>query len=391
MKKQERDSIDDLFRSKLYDWEAETVPGDWEAIAGRLPEKKIVPFRRTLRYWAAAAVLLLLMTVGSLYLFEPEKVMTPVAKTIEQYTIPTLRMEEPLQSAPLAQLQQSTRQMKSKTINTPSDESVDVEMSDDEVQTLSDVVNTPPPTTRAVVTETTPEVTSEVTTEEKEKPIRRWRFGMGGGSVTAGTSSTLNTYALKNTSFTDPNLLLLNATQFSNSNMSRKTNIKHKTPISVGFSVSYALNNRFSLVSGLNYSFLSSSWETSDIYHNKTDQKLHFIGVPLSLSYTIAEWNRFLFYAAAGVMTEVNVAGKLVTEKYMQSELYEKETERIRMKEWLWSANARAGVSYPLLRFISLYAEVGADYYFDNGSKIETVRSEKPFNVNLQAGFRFGF
>jgi hypothetical protein len=44
-----------------------------------------------------------------------------------------------------------------------------------------------------------------------------------------------------------------------------------------------------------------------------------------------------------------------------------------------------------LCRFLSLYAEAGVDYYIDNGSSIETIRSEKPFNVNLQAGFRFGF
>ena len=151
--------------------------------------------------------------------------------------------------------------------------------------------------------------------EKKEKEVspRRWGFGMGGGSVTAGTSNSLNTYALKNTSLTDQELLFLNSANFENS--ARKTNVKHKTPVSLGMSVSYSLNNRFALVTGLNYSLLSSSWETSDAYHNKTSQKLHFIGIPLSLTYRIAEWKRFQVYAAAGVMTEVNVAGKLVTKK----------------------------------------------------------------------------
>lgn len=51
MKDKERDIFDDLFRSKLQDFEADTMPGDWEAIADRLPVKKSVPFRRTLRYW----------------------------------------------------------------------------------------------------------------------------------------------------------------------------------------------------------------------------------------------------------------------------------------------------------------------------------------------------
>ena len=48
----------------------------------------------------------------------------------------------------------------------------------------------------------------------------------------------------------------------------------------------------------------------------------------------------------------------------------------------------RAGVSYPIIRFVSAFAEVGASYYFDNGSEIETIHSEKPFNMSLQFGFR---
>ena len=49
----ERDTFDDLFRSKLQDFEVDTMPGDWEAIADRLPVKAPVPFRRTLRYWGS--------------------------------------------------------------------------------------------------------------------------------------------------------------------------------------------------------------------------------------------------------------------------------------------------------------------------------------------------
>ena len=45
MKDKERDTFDDLFCSKLQDFEADTMPGDWEAIADRLAAKKSVPFR----------------------------------------------------------------------------------------------------------------------------------------------------------------------------------------------------------------------------------------------------------------------------------------------------------------------------------------------------------
>ena len=60
------------------------------------------------------------------------------------------------------------------------------------------------------------------------------------------------------------------------------------------------------------------------------------------------------------------------------------------MKELLWSLNARVGVSYPVIRFINVFAEAGVDYYFDNGSLIETAHAEKPFSASFQVGFRFG-
>ena len=39
MSKKERDIWDDAIRSKLEDFEMDTLPGDWEAIADRLPGK----------------------------------------------------------------------------------------------------------------------------------------------------------------------------------------------------------------------------------------------------------------------------------------------------------------------------------------------------------------
>lgn len=417
--KKERDTFDDVFRSKLQDFEVDTMPEDWEAIADRLPVKAPVSFRRTLRYWAAAAVISLLMITGGVYMFKSEREVAPIAEKIEKETkkvetelakdveAPVAQIEEKITVSPVAAVQQpavvrSTYKAAVKVAHTEPA----VISSDDDLEEQAEVITDPDEDSvvvdREEVVQDHPEVGSIDTRSliadaapvgkvEKEAAPRKWGFGMGGGSVTTGTNNSLNTYALKNTMMTDQELLFLNSPNFENSSLP-KTNIHHKTPVSVGFSVSRYLNNRFALSTGLNYTFLSSTWDVdAPVYYNKTAQKLHFIGIPVSLSYKIAEWNRFQVYAAAGVMTEVNVSGKLITEKYSGKELYEKESEHIRMKEWLWSVNARAGVSYPLLRFVSLYAEAGVDYYFDNGSTIETVRSEKPFNVSLQAGFRLGF
>lgn len=408
MKDKERDLFDDWCRSKLQDFEAETMPGDWEVIADRLSVKKPVPFRRTLRYWAAAAVISLFVVMGGFYLFNHDPERQPIAETIQQETeIRESRLaEQPEPTKPAVAASAPVSRMAKQTVSpvaatlpvaaaspSQSDRTAIQAVPASEKEEAEAIAETP-----SEVSETTAPAETRaslladaepVKNEGKKAKAKRWSFGMGGGSVSAGTSNSLNAYALKSTLMMDQELLQLNSPYFNN--QSPKTNIRHKTPVSIGLGVSYALNDRFSLQSGLNYTFLSSEWETGAIYHGETKQKLHFIGLPLSLSYKIAEWKRIQFYAAAGGMTEVNVAGRLNTKILVENDEIRHEKKHIRMKEWMWSVNTRAGASYPLFRFLSVYAEVGAGYYFDNGSTIETIRSEKPFNVNLQAGFRFGF
>lgn len=433
MKDKERDQFDDLFREKLQGFEADTEPGDWEAIADRLAVKRSVPLRHTLRYWVAAAVISLLVVTGGLYVFKEEKKQMPVAEKIA--------VESAAQPVPSIEKEKKAEEPVARTIVVPREETGSVGKADDAnadkaaVRTYAAVDTEKPESVFvAAVTESegdepkeTVEAALRTRAKEKEdvgveemkreeepvairetkkdrsliaeavpakekgknRPVRRWGFGMGGGSVTAGTTNSLNAYTFKNTVMSDYELSYLNSPYFNED--APKTNIHHKTPVTVGIGVSYYLNDRFSLQSGLNYTFLSSSWETNGSYHRETEQKLHFIGIPLSLSYKIAEWNRIQFYAAAGGMAEVNVGGRLSSRIFTGDEEIQREKNHIRMKEWMWSVNARVGASYPLLRFVSVYAEGGVGYYFDNGSKIETIRSEKPFNVNLQAGFRFGF
>lgn len=416
MKEKERDILDDLFRSKLQDFEVDTMPDDWEAISSRLPGKTPIPFRQKLNYWAAAAVISLLVITGGVYTLS-EKEGTPIAETIRKKTEAVeLRLVEKnvvpvaptgtVQPAVVAsvvpvkrdvvkrnnRVEKNRENTENAAISLLSDDSgtnvaVKAEV-DPETETEAEVV--PEPARRASRSRTLIADAEPANKKAAKTNTRKWGFGMGGGSITAGTDNSINTYAFRNTMSTDQELLIMNAVNFQQNNIP-KTDIKHKTPISVGFSVSRFLNDRFSVQTGLNYTFLSSEWKTSGNPHKETRQKLHFVGIPLSLSYKIAEWERIQFYAAAGGMTEVNVAGNLKIKKIKDDEVFDKESERIRMKEWMWSVNARVGASYPLLRFLSLYAEVGAGYYFDNGSEIETIRSDKPFNVNLQAGFRLGF
>lgn len=412
MENRERDTWDDLFRSKLQDFEVDTLPEDWEAIADRLADKRIVPFRRTVRYWAAAAVVALLMVTGSIYMYdrqgpvetltdsETSKMERPAAvKALPAEDAVTVVESLPAERHVLAATtrppggKNKARKTVSHLLQTEDLRKETVTEADvKDMETVTSESETQVVTRSLQKEEQKADEAIDATPEEGKKRknhTRKWSFGMGGGSVSAGSDNALNTYAFKNTTHQDLELLSLNSPYFDR--QAAKTEIHHKTPVTVGVSVSRYLNNRFSLQSGITYTFLCSEWETNGMYRNSTKQKLHFIGIPLSLSYRIAEWQKIQFYAVAGGMMEINVAGRLDTKRYSEGKVFKHQREKTRMDDLLWSVNARVGAGYPVFRFLSLYAEAGVGYYFDNHSPIETIRSEKPFNVSLQAGFRFGF
>lgn len=422
MKEKDRDIWDNAIRSKLDDFEVETMPGDWEAIADRLPGRVPVPLRRTLRYWVAAAIISLLVVSGGIYLFDQDVRKIPVAQEIERQNeaVESQLKESLVVESSLAEKQDvttgqehvsvpviakartgrarseqpvmariaMTRAITEDAVAIPSaddtvmkaDEPFAEVKTDEECEAKEDVM-----ITKSDIRERTIEPVSKI--KKKSTSSRKWGFGMGGGGFSMGADNMVPQYVTNSSMFKSESLTNLNAVKET----LPETDIQHKTPIGLGISISRFLNNRFALQTGLTYSYLRSEWSTNSTYHIENDQRLHFIGIPLSLTYKIAEWNRLMFYASAGGMAEVNVAGKRRLKLFADDNEISSQSERVRMKEWLWSVNARVGMSYPIIRFVSAFAEVGAAYYFDNGSEIETIHSEKPFNVNLQFGFRFGF
>lgn len=395
----DRDELDDLFRSKLYDYESDTFPEDWEAIEKRLPRPSVSMPHRTWYYGAAAAVVALLIAVSGIYYSKPDKETEQLAERVRQLSepmpvIPEVKPEE--HQAVLAQavpeihfvkadewaLDEETDPMLKEVEPASDAEGVSKEIDRPKVKALQ---AGPDRQTRSVVAK---QPSQKEKLSETEKPKRKWSFGMGAGSISAGNSSSVGSYALRSSSFmTNETLALMNAV---NMFQAPETEIHHKMPFSIGVSANRQFTDRWSLQVGLSYALLSSDWKTNTTYWGECKQRLHFLGIPVSVSYKIAEWNRFQFYASAGGKVELNVAGKLRTELYSQEETIVSYSEKQRVKEPYFSVNGRVGVSYPLLRFLSAYAEVGADYYFDNGSEIETYYTEKPFRFGLQVGFRFG-
>ena len=169
-----------------------------------------------------------------------------------------------------------------------------------------------------------------------------------------------------------------------------KEEVRHRLPIKIGISVRYNIQERWSLQSGLIYSYLSSDFSQSNQRISyQTTQRLHYIGIPLQLGYQIAEGKRFKSYLSAGGQIERQINGKATTDYSVNNKHQSSSTQKVSNKRLLFSALASIGAEYMLGKGLSLYAEPGIHYYFKNGNGLQTYYNEQPLNFNITLGFRF--
>lgn len=162
-----------------------------------------------------------------------------------------------------------------------------------------------------------------------------------------------------------------------------KETTKHNMPVSFGATVSYALNDRLALTSGLVYTLATSSFEHGTSSNaSKDEQTLHYVGIPLTASYTIWSNSWLKTYVNAGGQADFNVSAKVETEGH---------TTNIDNDRAQLSVGAAAGVQLNVIKQMGVYVEPGMRYYFDNGSNVQTVFKEHPCNFSLQMGLRWNF
>lgn len=156
---------------------------------------------------------------------------------------------------------------------------------------------------------------------------------------------------------------------------------KHHQPISVGMQVGFHLLPKLKLSTGLVYTKVSSDF-ISGVSDTRTvsTQDLHYMGIPLNLSYSVWEYKGLHTYVTAGVEGAVNIKNHTETDGEV------KESKRDKMQ---WSTNASVGIQYDFIPQLGVYVEPGMKYYFDNGSQIENIFKDKKLNFNIQFGLRF--
>ena len=176
---------------------------------------------------------------------------------------------------------------------------------------------------------------------------------------------------------------------FSNMGEETHTKTEHKQPVKAGLSIRYQLNDKFGIESGLTYTYLSSNLTSgTDKNLYETEQSLQYMGIPLNVNYNIWNNKQFTFYVSTGGLVEKLVAEEYNTNYIIDNKIVSTEQKKIKENPLLFSLNSSLGLQVNVSSYLGLFVEPGLGYYIDNGSNIETIYKEKPFNYNLKFGVR---
>ena len=198
-----------------------------------------------------------------------------------------------------------------------------------------------------------------------------WLGGAVGGNE-AGTGGAA--YAAKSS---NPNYIENSIVENSASN--------YGIPVSFGAGVKMGFTERLSASAGVDYSFLSRSFNGtytpagSAPTVGEISHEMRYIGIPVGVYYNLISKGNVGFYlfglgeAEWCLGNSYNIAGTVVSEKVAGTQ---------------FSAGGGFGVEFRLSPTLSLYADPAVRYYFDCDHP-NNIRSEKQLMLNFNAGLRF--
>lgn len=222
-----------------------------------------------------------------------------------------------------------------------------------------------------------------------------FELGVSGSSGFSKAKDIQNQTRLANADYLDSEASIGYGNTVVSMAKEQKMKLDHNQPVSFGISVSKKINDRVSLESGIVYTYLSSkvkSINNSD-YNLKDSQIFHYLGIPLSVNYNFAEWNKLKFYISAGGLIQKDFYGRMKTSESVEGLLDSENVYKksISQKKPQFSVSSSLGLSYPIYNKLSVYTNIGGAYYFDANNRYETIYSDKRWLFNLNLGLKFEF
>ncbi|MBR3303836.1 MAG: PorT family protein [Bacteroidales bacterium] len=160
---------------------------------------------------------------------------------------------------------------------------------------------------------------------------------------------------------------------------------RYIVPITATAAINYRISERFSIGTGLSYTYLQSKYRgTINFTPYTIRQGLHYVGIPVNLYFNIAQTPNMNFYVNGGGTVE-----KGVRAVYNMKSKSGNSTVTSSIKGLQFSVAAGAGAEYRLgkQKDVGIYFEPNAVYYI-NSKFPASVRTDHPLHFDVEVGVR---
>ena len=377
-------------REKLSGFQEAVPEGLWEDIEAALDE---APVKRrpaaSWRRWSAAAAIVLLLVGGSLLLWNREE--TRMAETAEVANVLQTQAKavQTVTEPAVLEQEKAITSIQDKQLSSQGQE---LAHQDKEPLTQEETATSAPVVEQNVAVdqnvdkkESLPETTDFFPSVEmrraKRQPLMAALYAGDGLSDGQTVERVQMSHGMAQQYAALDDGAITRAEPIWLANYEEREN--HERPFAIGMQLRYPLSERLSLTSGLVYTRLKSEF-TQVMKGSKVEQeqRLHYVGVPLGLQYSLLQFGHLNIYASAGGQLDWNVKARM---RVMGREA---DIDRDRCQ---WSLSGSIGLSYAITPILGLYVEPGIHHYLDNGSAVRNYFKDKPTNVTLQMGLQLNF
>lgn len=417
MKQEEKEKWLNALRKSLEDYSEPPKAGSWERLEKELAPISVAPKRSYFIYAVAAAVILLLVISSTAIYFLGDS----SANYLKTAKLP-VEIEKTMNEQPLKELTQPLIKKDKKTnilaLGTPKNTknsipTVSVSSSDKKENTerkeqeetrqesiekrkgslveegKTEEKGTSQQQKRSRVSKQTEQI-NDFQNFPRKKSSKRWSVGLSAGNSTGFSNGNSDVESFGLSKMNDQYPLFVNSETLLSSTI-LPVKLNHKQPVTFGVSVRKQLSKRFALESGITYTLLES--ESANGYNNYTTYKqtLHYVGIPVKLNYLFLDRRFVTLYLSGGGMVEKSISGKIHTEENLSGKMINETTTNLNVKPLQWSLGGALGIQFNMNSQFGIFAEPGMTYFFNDGSEMETIRKETPFNFNLQLGVRISY
>lgn len=379
--------FDKIFQQKLSQHSTPVDGGVWSAIESSLDSRKAAP----VGFWryAVSAVALLII---ALFVFKPEPInQLPIEKT-EKSGMSELVAEaaSPSEDESPAPVLEPVTIAANESVELVAEAVTETEAVGAVAEIIAEEVSETVSEAEAVA-EPVAEVDAEAYTVAGTGAGAVQQVSVGANRKRVISYSLFSNIAAKNSiTATSSRLGVMasSAVSYSNSamrSMELISQAEHSLPLNLGIQAQVGLGKKMAVGIGFSYTMLKSRYEAllNKKFHN-VKQTLHYIGIPVNFYYNFLESNYLKLYANAGGTIEKGVSAKYHLSSYDGTSFQAKAS----LEGLQYSANLGLGLEYAFSELCGVYLDPNAVYFFDSRVPA-SIRTDQPFQLKAEIGFRF--